>query len=345
MKKGLYILLFAVLIMLSGGCSSEQKLKKEYEALIEETKDDLLPVLDMENGERKKEYDPKLLSDDTGAYSKELWTISGGQIDTPAGILCREKDIILVDRGKDCLIRADYEGNSIQSVGGTGNGPLEFVSPTGIASFRGKIYVIDSGNNRVQVLTEDLQFEEELSLADSSDAPTVYENIAVESEHTIYLCGDSLRDRHITKWKDGETTEIGENFYGSIYGDEGRIYAVNRGNICVDTEEIAMTVVSGDNYLFQIENDKLTVLGRLPDGLSVNAFTCFDDQMICFASSLAKLYEFHPDGEWEKTLAVFKDLNEKIDLRNYISAADPQQIFLTNPQTGEVFRIRCHTDE
>ena len=42
MKKGLYILLFAVLIMLSGGCSSEQKLKKEYEALIEETKDDLL---------------------------------------------------------------------------------------------------------------------------------------------------------------------------------------------------------------------------------------------------------------------------------------------------------------
>ena len=70
MKKGLYILLFAVLIMLSGGCSSEQKLKKEYEALIEETKDDLLPVLDMENGERKKEYDPELLSDDTGAAGR-----------------------------------------------------------------------------------------------------------------------------------------------------------------------------------------------------------------------------------------------------------------------------------
>ena len=83
MKKGLYILLFMMLIVVSGGCSSEQKLKKEYEALIEETEDDLLPVLDMENGERKKEYDPKLLSDDTGAYSKELWTISGGQIDTP----------------------------------------------------------------------------------------------------------------------------------------------------------------------------------------------------------------------------------------------------------------------
>ena len=88
MKKGLYILLFMMLIVILGGCSSEKKLKKEYEALIEETKDDLLPVLDMENGERKKEYDPKLLSDDTGAYSKELWTISGGQIDTPAGILC-----------------------------------------------------------------------------------------------------------------------------------------------------------------------------------------------------------------------------------------------------------------
>ena len=247
--------------------------------------------------------------------------------------------------GKDCLIRADYEGNFIQSVGGTGNGPLEFVSPTGIASFKDKIYVIDAGNNRVQVLTKDLQFEEELSLADSSDAPTVYENIAVESEHTVYLCGDSLLDRHITKWKDGEMTRIGDNFYGSIYGDEGRIYAVNRGNICVDTEEIAMTVVSGDNYLFQIENDELIVSGRLPDGLSVNAFTCSGDQLICFASSLAKLYAFHTDGEWEKTLAVCKDLHEKIDLRNYISAAGPQQIFLTNPQTGEVFRIRCHTDE
>ena len=345
MKKGLYILLFATFIMILGGCSSDQKLKKEYKALIEETQDDILPVLDMKKADPKKEYDTKLLADETGQYTKEKWELKGGQMVTPAGVLCRDQDIILVDRGKDCLIQADYDGNFIKSVGETGNGPLEFVSPTGITSFQDKIYVIDAGNNRVQILTKNLQFEDEISLTTDSDSPTVYENIAVESEHTIYLCGDSLMDRSITKWKDGKMTKIGENFYGSIYGNEGQIYAVNRGNICVDTDEIAMTVVSGDNYLFQIKNDKLTVLGKLPDGLSVNAFTCFDDQLICFASSLAKMYEFNIDGEWEKTLAVFKDLNEKIDLRNYISAADPQQIFLTNPQTGEVFRIRCHTDE
>lgn len=345
MKKRLYILVFTIFIMILGGCSSEQKLKKEYESLIEETKDDIVPVLDMKNTDFKKEYDAKLLSDETSQYTKEIWTLSGGQIDTPAGVLCRDQDIILVDRGKNCLIQADYDGNYIKSVGETGNGPLEFVSPTGIASFQDKIFVIDAGNNRVQILTKDLQFEGEILLTTDSDLPTVYENIAVESEHTIYLCGNSLMDRYITKWKDGEMTKIGENFYGSIYGNEGQIYAVNRGNICVDTDEIAMSVASGDNYLFQIINDKLTVLSKLPDGLSVNAFTCLNDKLICFASSLAKMYEFNTEGEWEKTLAEFTDLNGKIDLRNYISVSNLQQIFMTNPQTGDVFRIRCNVNE
>lgn len=345
MKKGLYILLFAIFIMILGGCSSEQKLKKEYESLIEETKDDILPVLDMKNADFKKEYDAKLLLDETGQYTKEIWTLKGGQIDTPAGVLCRDQDIILIDRGKDCLIQTDYDGNYIKSVGETGNGPLEFVSPTGITSFQDKIYVIDAGNNRVQILTKDLQFEGEISLTTDSDLPTVYENIAVESEHTIYLCGNSLMDRYITKWKDGEMTKIGENFYGSIYGNEGQIYAVNRGNICVDTDEIAMSVASGDNYLFQIKNDKLIVLSKLPDGLSVNAFTCFNDKLICFASSLAKMYEFNTEGEWEKTLAEFSNLNGKIDLRNYISVSNLQQIFITNPQTGDVFSIGCNANE
>ena len=55
-KKGLYILLFAVLIMLSWGLQFRaETAKKEYEALIEETKDDLLPVLDMaKRGTSKK---------------------------------------------------------------------------------------------------------------------------------------------------------------------------------------------------------------------------------------------------------------------------------------------------
>lgn len=345
MKKRLYILVFTIFIMMLGGCSSEQKLKKDYELLIEETKDDILPVLDMKNTDLKKEYDAKLLSDETGQYTKEIWTLSGEQIDTPAGVLCRDQDIIFVDRGKDCLIQADYDGNFIKSVGETGNGPLEFLSPTGITSFQDKIYVIDAGNNRVQILTKDLQFENEISLSTDSDSPTVYENIAVESEYVIYLCGNSLMDRYITKWEDGEMTKIGENFYGSIYGNEGQIYAVNRGNICVDPDEIAISVASGDNYLFQIKNDNLTVLSKLPDGLSVNAFTCFNNKLICFASSMSKICEFNTDGKWEKNLAVFKDLNGKIDLRNYISVSDSQQIFMTNPQTGDVFSIGCNANE
>lgn len=345
MKKGVYILLFTMCIAILSGCSSEKKLKKEYESLMEETKDDILPVLDMKNADFKKEYDAKLLTDETGQYKKEIWILKGEQIDTPAGVLCREQDIIFVDRGKDCLIQADYDGNFIKSVGETGNGPLEFLSPTGITSFQDKIYVIDAGNNRVQILTKDLQFENEISLSTDSDSPTVYENIAVESEQVIYLCGNSLMDRYITKWEDGEMTKIGENFYGSIYGNEGQIYAMNRGNICVDTDEIAISVASGDNYLFQIKNDSLTVLSKLPDGLSVNAFTCLNDKLICFASSLAKMYEFNTEGEWEKTLAKFTDLSGKIDLRNYISVSDSQQIFMTNPQTGDVFRIECNADE
>ena len=339
MKKILVICMLILSVNMMG-CSSEKKIEKEYKSLVEDTKKDLFPVLMLEDGGSEIKYDNDLLSDNNKDYEKIAWTIKDIEIISPAGILCREKDLLVVDKDSSQIVCSDYEGNMLKCIGTMGNGKVEFMNPTGIAAFGNMIYIIDSGNKRVQVLDENFQFVKEIKTENESDPSIVYENIAVESEDTIYLCGDSLTSRSIDKWKNGEMVRIEENYYGSLYGRDGKIYAVNIGNIAVDPNEKIMTVIAGKNNLFQIKKDKMYPLCELPEGLVINAFVVTEDSIVLNSNKLLKVYIFGKDGEYEKQVAKFDEWKQKADLRNYLAVQGEEAVWISNPSTGEIFCMR-----
>ena len=62
----------------------------------------------------------------------------------------------------DRLVVLKPDGTFVRSVGSMGSGPLQFMGPHALAfDSRGRLFVADRSNNRVQILDENLQFVDE----------------------------------------------------------------------------------------------------------------------------------------------------------------------------------------
>ena len=70
-----------------------------------------------------------------------------------------EGDVFVSDIRNNCIQKFTATGKLIATVGTEGSGPLQFFSPTGITVSDNKVYVMDGGNNRVQVLAPDLSYQ------------------------------------------------------------------------------------------------------------------------------------------------------------------------------------------
>ena len=69
-------------------------------------------------------------------------------------------NILLTNIGKNCISKYSISGTFIVSVGKKGNGQMQFHQPGDITfnTSNHKVYVVDTGNRRVQILNSDLTF-------------------------------------------------------------------------------------------------------------------------------------------------------------------------------------------
>jgi hypothetical protein len=74
-------------------------------------------------------------------------------------------DIFVVEghgQGRDRVIKFNSRGEYIAEVGGRGTGQLQFNQPHSLAmDSQGRLFVADRGNNRIQILDQNLRFLEE----------------------------------------------------------------------------------------------------------------------------------------------------------------------------------------
>jgi hypothetical protein len=83
----------------------------------------------------------------------------------PLRITSNDKNRIYITDLTSCqVIMTDFDFNKINAVGDKGSGEYEFNYPNGIAYFEKKLYVCDSDNKRLQVLTDNLEFERQIAL-------------------------------------------------------------------------------------------------------------------------------------------------------------------------------------
>lgn len=202
--------------------------KSDNYELMKESKQQVLPIYEKKDAEVQGEKCALETLQDVykSDYILEEWKIE--KIGEPGGIFCNDEAVLISDKKTDCIFEVDYAGNILKEVGGTGSGEGEFISPSAITMCNEKIYVLDQGNNRIQVLDKELDYIEEIKLKNtqSTDPNYIPEVLSVNQE-SIYVTGVSLENPVVDKYTDGKLKEIGSNFIGSIYSCNNQIYLIN----------------------------------------------------------------------------------------------------------------------
>ena len=90
-----------------------------------------------------------------GEYLREFGTVGRGlgQLTYPYGLtILRDGSIVVAEFGNNRLQRFDATGKPLGIYGSIGRGPGQLQYPWGVAATPDRVFVLDSGNNRVQVI-------------------------------------------------------------------------------------------------------------------------------------------------------------------------------------------------
>lgn len=151
-KSVMQIVAMLLVFLMLTGCSTNSRSNTITTELKEDGKTALIPIIDEDQAEeRSKEaqkYTYEVHASDLKADSIDLSQLG---ISTPEGIVVDEEKIVISDSGNNCLYDMDLQGENLSKVGGIGNGECEFLHPTGLAYTRGYYYVVDSGNDRIEI--------------------------------------------------------------------------------------------------------------------------------------------------------------------------------------------------
>ena len=88
------------------------------------------------------------------------------KMNEPAGICISQNKVFVTQCGSHCINMYELEGKLIKSVGSEGNGEAQFNHPLSldVSDRNNNIYVCDSHNNRIEILTEELKYHSILGI-------------------------------------------------------------------------------------------------------------------------------------------------------------------------------------
>lgn len=282
---------------------------------------------------------------DNKEYEVTIWPSETTGIADPLGILARETDLLVVDGKNGCIVVLDKGGNPIKTVGKIGNGKEEFLRPTAILAFQGNIHVLDGGNDRIQILTEQLEFQESFQLIRPSEYGDFY-NFEYDGTGNLYLSRMDVKAQRLYCYPVGEKavpTPIGENCCAALTEKEGQVYALNYGTSYTEgpVPKDRHTYVgggmgSGKNYLFSAQPAQMTKIAELPFGISGSSLLAAQDGFLVFSASVGRLLQFDAAGVFEKTIA-------EVPLQNmfssYLAQGEDGTIYITEEGDSNIYVI------
>ena len=103
-----------------------------------------------------------------GAYLFKFGgSIGSSEMTYPAGIVISDNRVIVTQHAQSvinspgCILNHQFNGMFLSAAGGNGSEELEFAKPSGIAvdEFTGDLYICDSDNHRVQIVSKEFEFK------------------------------------------------------------------------------------------------------------------------------------------------------------------------------------------
>ncbi len=257
----------------------------------------------------------------------------------PKGITAINKGIVVVDSGNNRLIFLDDDGNYIKSIGNIGNGPLEFLDPTGITIDKNNnIYVIDNGNRRIQILNENGDYLDSIMLREFSKMrkESYLSDIAVDEKNRIYFSTCCLEQEfaHIYSIDTNNKIEkIGSNKYGYLISGSSNIFFSQQLELKYEDNKIIAQ--SGKNSFYKIKDSKLIKEYKLPTKYAPRDGFVADNYIYVISGAFYNIDKFDLSGKYIGTL--LKGGRDYLGLK-YIVVKE-NIIYATNPEKNLIYKL------
>lgn len=267
------------------------------------------------------------------------YSITSLSIETaaPGGVLCRQNDFLLCDEDNNCIRVYNYDGELIKILGSTGNGELEFISPTGIFTRDELVYIVDTGNYRVQKLDYELNFIETILFEQFSETSEhYYLDVSVNNDGGVLLTTNSTHQNaaRIYISQQGYISQSSQSFYGYLGFDNGLIYAANTLDLFETAD--AYIASSGNSTFYEINGNDLVPIFLFPYKYTPLDFVIKDSYIYILSATWGTLDKFNIQGEYIETIANLGQLSLDVYMDSY-----DEGFIVVNNYNGDVFKIEC----
>lgn len=278
-----------------------------------------------------------------GGYTVEELKIPKDKLKTPYGVCNFNENMVVCDYDEHKLVLLNQNGEYQSSFGNIGSGEGEFLNPAGITVHNNCLYVLDSGNNRVQVFDSEYTYltEMKLNVLVHQQGGYCYTDIAVDNDGVVYVTTDCIgkEDAHIYILKNGEIFISEETFVGYLTEYKGEVYAVNTLEL---THKINEDIgESGENAMYLLDKQKMKKILDLPKGFSPIDFIISDTNSFLISGSMGCLSSFSLQGEYAGELCKF----HKNSYSMYIDSTSNGDYFVTETGDKKIFLIKKNVVE
>lgn len=328
MKRICIMFILASSIILFG-CSGQTSTE------IKESRDKILPLYEENQKEIQEKSSLEKLEDKYLDYELEEWKLEN--VESPSDVLWTGGKILVSDEKQDKLMEFDEQGNFIKVVGQTGSALGEFQKPTALAEYKGQYYVLDKGNNRVQIFDQELNAVREISLSTKNVTDPDYKMTSLAVNNSgVYVSGISLKESQIEKYVDDSVENIGDNFIGVVKESGDKVYAVNTLARTYDSSSKAYGAASGPNWLLSVDDTQLKKECELPNKLTITDFVIYDEKIVCVSLSAGAVLLMNSDGEYQYTIAYIDGIADEDSPKISVDAAGTYYIAM--PKAGKIYR-------
>lgn len=252
-----------------------------------------------------------------------------------AGTVFYNGNVIVCNPADNDLVLYTDSGEEIDTFGSLGNEVGEFINPTGIAVSGEYLYVLDAGNQRIQIYDADFTFLDAIPLDQLENTSDVYyTDLSVTDAGGIYLTTNSTFKNIARVYlvdANGKISTSAEPLYGFTYSSGDTAYCINTFQL--SQENHAYTASFADSYLYSIkERGTLTMLAKLPFRYGPTDFVVEDGELYVLSCGWARLDHFTTDGTYLETIYQFDEL----DSESYLTRTSDGFV-VTDRESGTIY--------
>lgn len=351
MRRTWILMAMAACILLLSACGNTKKAARAGRTLP-----DTIPIMYTESEAEEFHNTPidPLCDEFEDVYHINIWDAEQTGIGRPYGVCAVGDAIYVCDFDGSCVVELDKSGNRVASYGEYGEGEGQFRNPTAIIRHDGLVYVLDQGNNRVQVFDGEMNYLRQVVYGGRAFSENVYfQDMAIDEDGTIYLSvweSSDIRTAVYYISEDGNTNPIMPRIGGVLAEYEGDVYAMNAYWYYQDYVKLPerdgkvkgfVAGRGGPCFFLGCGVDGLDQLAELPYGYNPADF-CIADKIVYAISvrmnghgSDVQINRFSMRGELDSAVYICETperdgsniLNEPLDYPWYLDVVDDDHIY------------------